>query len=210
MINRTWKGLAAAGAVALALSMPALAADNDGNWGWGPGWGMGHMMGGWWRGGPSGYDGEDAFLDHVDGRLAFVKAELKITDAQEPEWNALASAVHDAADTQKSLMQGTIQMWRSGDLTKMPLPDRLKFQRGHMEAMLKEIDDVSGALDKLYATLNDDQKKTADSIVLPMMGMGMGGGGFGPGMGPGYGRGWGSGFGHGWGPGMMRWGDDND
>jgi len=209
MINRSWKMVAAAGAVALALSLPALAGDNDDSWGWGQGWGMGHMMGGWWGGNSPGYDGQDSFLDHVDGRLAFIKAELKISDAQEPAWNALASAVHEAADTHKSLMQGTIQTWRSGDLAKMPLPDRLKFQRGHMEAMLKEIDDVSGALDKLYAALTDDQKKTADSIVLPMMGMGMGSGGFGSGMGPGYGHGWGSGFWRGWGPGMMRWGDDN-
>jgi hypothetical protein len=33
---------------------------------------------------------------------------------------------------------------------------------------------VKAAVDKLYAMLDDNQKKTADDIVLPSMGMGMG------------------------------------
>lgn len=181
----------AAGAVALTLTVPALAAGSDDN-GWGPGWGMGRMMGGWWGGGPGDYASETV-LDHVDGRLAFIKAELKITEAQAPAWDALATAVHKAADIHNSLMKGMIESIRNGDFAKMTLPDRVSFQRAHMEARLNEIANVSEALDKLYAALSDDQKKTADAIVLPMMGMGMG---FGPGMG----------FGHGWGygPGMMQ------
>ena len=30
-----------------------------------------------------------AMADHVEGRLAFLKAELKISDAQRPLWNKL-------------------------------------------------------------------------------------------------------------------------
>jgi hypothetical protein len=41
---------------------------------------------------------------------------------------------------------------------------------------------VGAAVEKLYAKLSDEQRRAADDIVLPMMGMGMGRSGFGPGM----------------------------
>lgn len=202
-----WKKALAAGAVLLAIAGPAVAGDSDNTNNtnnWQPRWGVGPMMGGWggggWGGGPMmGYDGSEAFLDHVDGRLAFLKAELKITEAQTPAWDDLAKAVHTAADSQNALMQGTMKMFRDGDFEKMSLPDRLNFRRTHLEARLQEVNDVGTALDKLYGQLSDDQKQVADNIVLPMMGMGMGSG-FGRGFGP-----WGGGgFGPGRGPGMMR------
>jgi hypothetical protein len=47
--------------------------------GWFNGWGMGHMMGGGMgRGGWGGMGfGGEAMLDRMDGRLAFLKTELK-------------------------------------------------------------------------------------------------------------------------------------
>lgn len=35
--------------------------------------------------------------DHVEGRIAFLKAELKITDAQLPQWNTFADALRSNA-----------------------------------------------------------------------------------------------------------------
>src|SRR6516164_758614 len=40
-----------------------------------------------------GQDGMSMMADHVEGRLAFLKTELKITDAQLPLWNAVADAI---------------------------------------------------------------------------------------------------------------------
>ena len=66
---------------ALSVTAPAAAqGPQRGERGWGmwneqgPGWGMG-MFGRWGR-------GPDMMLERVEGRLAFMKAELKITDAQ--------------------------------------------------------------------------------------------------------------------------------
>lgn len=188
---RNWKKALAAGAVMLAVATPALAADNDSGGNWRPGWGMGQMFGRWGGGPGMGYDGSDAMLDHVDGRLAFMKTELKITEAQTPAWDEFAKAVHTAADARNAVMEGMMRMVRNGDFEKMSLPDRLNFRRTQLEGHLTEINDVSAALDKLYGMLSDDQKKAADQIMMPMMGMGMG---------PGFGRGFGQGFG----PGMMR------
>ena len=44
--------------------------------------------------------------EHVEGRLAFLKTELKITDAQLPLWNSFAQAVRDNAKAMGSMMQG--------------------------------------------------------------------------------------------------------
>ena len=55
--------------------------------------GMGRGM---WRGAPW-ERGPDAMLDRIEGRLAFIKAELKINETQTPAWNALADAVRSLA-----------------------------------------------------------------------------------------------------------------
>ena len=41
---------------------------------------------------------------HVEGRVAYLKAELGITDAQLPQWNAFADAMRNGAKTMQSAM----------------------------------------------------------------------------------------------------------
>ena len=49
-------------------------------------------------GGPMmGYPGPEAMLDRIDGRLAFLKTELKITEEQTPVWEELAGAIRASA-----------------------------------------------------------------------------------------------------------------
>src|SRR3954451_23349317 len=44
--------------------------------------------------------------EHVEGRIAFLKTELKITDAQLPQWNAFADALRNGAGQMRGAMQG--------------------------------------------------------------------------------------------------------
>jgi hypothetical protein len=166
--------VAAALAGLLALAGPAFASE-DNDWiGWGSGmmhgWGMGRGMGPGMMMGM----GAEEMLDRIDGRLAFLKTELKITDAQAPAWSELASVVKTTAETHNAMMRKMMEDMRSGEMWKKPLPDRLTLQETHLAARLEQIRSVKGAVDKLYAVLADDQRKVADDIVLPMMGMGMG------------------------------------
>ena len=180
MIFTRTRMMVAAGMLAVALSAPAMADSDDG--GWWSGWGMGRgMMDGWGWGGPMMGYGPDAMLDRIDGRLAYMKTELKITDAQTAAWDELAKVIRDTAEIHNGLMRDMMKDVRSGDFFKKPLPDRLTIQQTHMEARLEQIKTVKAAVDKLYAMLDESQKKTADDIVLPSMGMGMGRG-MGPGM----------------------------
>lgn len=172
MLKSRRGGLAAAALMVLAASAPALA--GGGEEGWWPGWGMGRgMMDGNGWGGMMGY-GPDSMLDRVDGRLAFMKAELKISDAQTPAWDAFAQMVRQTSETHNQMMRSTRQEMQNGSFFEKPLPERLQYQQTMLESRVEDIKTIREALDKLYAVLDAEQKKAADEIVLPMMGMGMG------------------------------------
>lgn len=136
--------------------------------GWGMWDGMGYGMGwGMWRGGPWSR-GADWMLDRIEGRLAFIKAELKITEAQTPAWNELANAIRTAAKHHNERMKAVL----SGEEKAKTLLERLDVQEQFMSTRLEEIKQIKGALKNLYAGLTEEQKKEGDYIVLPMVGMG--------------------------------------
>jgi hypothetical protein len=160
-------------AAALIFTSVAGAVAQQDHGGWWPHWGMGRgMMDGGW-GQMMGY-GSDALLDRIDGRLAFLKTELKITPAQEQAWNELATVIRDTSEIHNKMMREMMKEVRDGSFLAKPLPERLQIQETHMSARLEQIRSIKGAVDKLYTQLDDTQKKAADDIVLPMMGMGMG------------------------------------
>ena len=59
-----------------------------------------------------------AMARHVEGRLAFLKTELKITDAQLPLWNAVADAMRANAKTMGDIAGGMM-----GSSQTATLPD---------------------------------------------------------------------------------------
>lgn len=186
MLTPIWRKTFAAGLMLAVAAMPAVASaeENDADSGWWPRWGMGRMMmGQWGMSGPMGGYDSGEMLDRIDGRLAFLKTELKITDEQAPSWNELAVVVRTTAEAHNELMRGMVKEFHEGDFLEKPLPERLAYQQTHLEARLGQVKSVRAAVDKLYAILSDEQKKSADEIILPMMGLGMGRkSGFGPGM----------------------------
>ncbi len=178
MLHRISKGVLLATAITVGMAgVAASAEDDEDEAGWWPRWGMGQMMGGgpamgWWS---------DGMIDRVDGRLAFLKAELKITDAQTPAWDEFTAAIRKTAETRNAMMQTMMKDMQDGSYAKKTLPDRLAEHQTHMEARLEEVKALRASVDKLYAALDETQKKAAEEIALPMMGMGMGM--MGPGMG---------------------------
>lgn len=104
---------------------------------------------------------------HVEGRIAFLKTELKITDAQMPVWNAVADAIR-AAPKDVSGMP-CMPMMQSSDTLPERLAAREKAMTAHLEALRK----LRSAVEPLYVALSDDQKKTADQLMIGPIGMGM-------------------------------------
>jgi LTXXQ motif family protein len=101
---------------------------------------------------------------HIEGRIAFLRTELRITDAQSQQWNAFADALRANAKAMTG-MHG--QMPGAGATA----PERAERQVKAMSTFLDGMKAIAGAETALYAVLGDEQKKTADEL-LPM-GMGM-------------------------------------
>ena len=111
---------------------------------------------------------------HVEGRIAFLKAELKITETQLPLWNAVGAAMRANAKTMMEMSGGMI-----GTSADAALPDKLAPREKALTARLDALRKYSAAVDPLYAALSDEQKKKADELMSGPMGMGMGGMGMG-------------------------------
>jgi hypothetical protein len=108
-----------------------------------------------------------AMTEHVEGRLAFLKTELKITDQQLPQWNNFAQAVRDNAKVMKDMMQGGMM----GTSQIATLPERLALREKMLSAHLEALKKLESAVDPLYAAFTDEQKKAADQLMLSPMGM---------------------------------------
>ena len=172
--------ISAAAALVIATAMIGTAsAQNQQN----PGGMMGRpgMMGPGMMGpGMMGYDGSgpgmmhwgpamcSAMASHLEGRLAYTKAELKITEAQESLWNTYAAA---ARENTKTMVGHCTVIMSQRDKSTVSLPERLEEHELLLGAQLDAIRAMNKALKPLYAALSDDQKKTADQLFWGPMGM---------------------------------------
>jgi hypothetical protein len=129
--------------------------------------GHGGMMGGMGMGsGPASMCGR--MTAHIEGRLAFLKAEINITPEQEALWKDYANAVRDNAKTMSG--RCTSLMGDSGASEKS-LPDRLDAQEQFVAARLDALRATNKALKPLYQALSDAQKKLADQLIRSSTGM---------------------------------------
>jgi hypothetical protein len=109
--------------------------------------------------------------EHVEGRIAFLKTELKITDAQMPQWTAFADALRANARQMSEMCSSMMQGGMRGDAGVSAL-DRLDRMEKMMTAMTEAVKATKAALAPLYAALTDEQKKMADRLMRGPMGMG--------------------------------------
>lgn len=109
-----------------------------------------------------------AMGDRIEGRLAFLRAELKITDAQTAHWDHLAQALRDNARKLGELRAAIRQ--RAGD-TPPTLPQRSEAQEQWFSARLEGMREIKTALSHLHASLSDEQKASADQLLPPHLGL---------------------------------------
>lgn len=114
-----------------------------------------------------------AAIDRIEGRIAFLRAELKITDAQADAWNGFAEALRVNA---KKLAEARASMMPKPGDKQSPASNfsvRLDLQEQWLIARLDGLRAMKSAFAKLNEVLSDDQKKTASDLLAPHMGMGM-------------------------------------
>lgn len=110
-----------------------------------------------------------ATIDRVEGRIAFLRTELKITDAQNAVWNAFADALRANA---KSLgeVRSSIMSGMAGS-AQQNLVERFALQEKWLAARLEGTRAIKAALTNLIGALSEDQRKAADELLAPHMGM---------------------------------------
>ena len=137
--------------------------------------GPGKMGGGMMAGGMMDTDAMHG-MDMSDERLAAVKAELNLTDAQLPLWNAFVEVVRSNAQAMRQNM-GMMQSPGAGAqpgsgmmMASLPLPERLERHEKMMTAHLEALRKVIAAVSPLYDALTPDQKAKADRLLCGQMG----------------------------------------
>ena len=99
----------------------------------------------------------------IEGRIAFMKAELKITDAQTAQWNAVADAMRKNETAMRGMMRQAHDA-RQQQAAPNAL-DALTRREQVAEARAESAKQFVAAFRPLYASLSDEQKRTADELL---------------------------------------------
>ncbi|WP_320286371.1 Spy/CpxP family protein refolding chaperone [Mesorhizobium album] len=110
--------------------------------------------------------------EHVEGRIAFLKTELKLNEGQLRLWNAVADALRANASTAKDMMGGMPTGMMSGESNAGTPIERIELQEKTLSTRLEGLQRLKAALKPFYASLDDAQKTQADKLLMPApMGM---------------------------------------
>lgn len=103
---------------------------------------------------------------HVEGRIAFLHAELAITKAQEPLWASLADALRQNAAGMAQAAPAD-----HGHDTSSVVVGQLLDQQHALETRLDGLRAVNAALKPLADALSEEQRATLDALFPHVSGM---------------------------------------
>ncbi len=95
----------------------------------------------------------------VEGHLAALKVELKITPAQENAWQAFATKARQQAD---AMIARHEQRKTQPQKTNLPAPEALAQRTERMKQHVASMEARTAAVKELYAVLTPEQKAIAD------------------------------------------------
>lgn len=101
----------------------------------------------------------------LEGRIAFLRTELRITDVQAPAWEAFATALRGG--------RGHLDAARAALQDSNANPDamaRMTSFENHLKERTEAIHSTQMAFMTLFSQLDDTQKKTANTTMLPFIG----------------------------------------
>jgi periplasmic protein CpxP/Spy len=116
----------------------------------------------------------------VEGHLAALKVELKITSDQDSAWKTFTDKARQQAGT---MIARRAQMIAQAPATPKPAPDSLAQRTEFAKQRLAGMETMTAAVKDLYAVLTPEQKTLADQLLARGS---MGGGGRGMGGGRGF------------------------
>jgi periplasmic protein CpxP/Spy len=160
-------GIITAAALAASGSLVYAQADKAGGGGYqGSGRGESHGMRGHERG--EGHRGHGRWSNPaaaVEGHLAALKVELKITPNQEQAWQTFATKTRQQAEArsaQRTKMMADRKARGDKPAANVPAPERLAQRTARMKQFVASMEARTAAVTELYAVLSPEQKAIAD------------------------------------------------
>lgn len=104
-------------------------------------------------------------LDHVEGRIAFIRAELGITDAQAPAWDAFAQALRSG----RNHLAEARQALSASAGRQSNMASRLEAYEHHLSMRTDSMKAARESYQRLDPMLTAAQKQTAGELVAPLL-----------------------------------------
>ena len=103
------------------------------------------------------------FGEHIEGRLAFLKVELAITDAQSAVWETFADTLRAQVAETKALRESRSR--DRNDRPRLNAVERLERAEQRLSRALANQRQLKTTIEPLYAALSEDQKRVADKLL---------------------------------------------
>jgi len=103
--------------------------------------------------------------ERVEARLAYLKTALKITAAQQAQWDAFANALRQQAQAMDARIQARRAQMAEGRRDAPNAIARLERQQERLAAAAARVNEILQAAKPLYAALTPEQQKIADELL---------------------------------------------
>ena len=111
--------------------------------------------------------------ERVEARLAYIKTALKITDAQQPQWNAFADTLRkQAAARDKQFQERRANNAQGHGHMQVSVIERMERQQQRLAAAAQMLGERLAVQKPLYAMLTVEQKQVANRVLSPRGGNG--------------------------------------
>jgi hypothetical protein len=108
--------------------------------------------------------------ERVEARLAYIKTALKITDAQQPQWDAFANWMRkQATEREKWMGEWHARMAQSSKQREHRGPtaiERMEREQQFHAAAITRLNELLEVERPLYAALTSEQKQVADELLV--------------------------------------------
>lgn len=106
--------------------------------------------------------------ERIEARLAYIKTALKITSAQEAQWNSFANVLRNQArDMDKRFAERRAQraQMKPGERPNVDAIARMERMQTRMQERSQRLGQVINAAKPLYASFTPEQKQIADELI---------------------------------------------
>jgi len=116
------------------------------------------------------HHGKQAFSlpgERVEARLAYIKTALKITDAQQTQWDNFAGVMRkQAKDADARIQERRAKMVAHTERKRPTAIERLERQQAFMATASARIGERLAVQKPLYAALSPEQQQIADKVLV--------------------------------------------